>query len=284
MEFNEEYILQVENLSKRFSDKQVLSDVSFSVKKGSIFALIGPNGSGKTTTIRCVLDAIPKDGGKVKLFGSDYLPSVKKKIAVVSEDRKVFRYFTANDYEALWSAVYPNWDKRTYDTLIARYNFNLKQRVEDYSIGMKTLFFVILAISSGAELLILDEPTQHLDPTVRFEIMRLIKGITYEGRTALISSHEIFELEEYATDFAIIKSGVVIYSDSIDEAKEKHRIVGKGEEIAPGSIIGIVGDEVLIRVNEEDRGNKDVGRFPKLNDIVVGYLNSLEDRKTVPIV
>lgn len=269
----EEYVnvLELKNLSKRFSNKQVLSDISFSVRKGSIFALIGPNGAGKTTTIRCILDTIAKDGGDVMLFGESFNPSLKKHIAVVSEDRRVFRNFTANDYEKLWSTVYQNWNKQTYEILISRYNFDLSQKVQDYSIGMKTLFFVILAISSGAKLLILDEPTQHLDPTTRFEIMRLLKDVSNEGRTILISSHEIFELEEYATDFAIIKSGVVIYSDSIDEAKEKHRVIGKGENFSNGSPVGIVGDELLVKVNEEA---KDVGRYPKFNDIIIGYLNS----------
>lgn len=264
-------VLEVKYLSKRFTNKQVLSDISFSVKKGSIFALIGPNGAGKTTTIKCILDAISKDGGEINIFGESFKPFLKKQIAVVSEDRRVFRNFTANDYEKLWSTLYENWDRRTYETLMSRYNFDLSQKVQEYSIGMKTLFFVILAISSGAQLLILDEPTQHLDPTTRFEIMGLIKSVSNEGRTILISSHEIFELEEYATDFAIIKSGVVIYADSIDEAKEKHRVIGRGENFLSGTAIGIVGDELLVKVSEEA---KEIGRYPKFNDIVVGYLNS----------
>ncbi|MGC8820409.1 MAG: AAA family ATPase [Fervidobacterium sp.] len=188
---------------------------------------MGPNGAGKTTTIRCILDAIQKDSAEIDIFVRLYVPESKKYIAALSEERKVFRYFTANDYEMLWSILYPKWDKQTYDTLIARYNFDLSQRVENYSIGMKTLYFVILAISPGADLLILDEPMQHLDPTVRFEIMGLIRSVAHEGRSVIISSHEIFELEEYATDFAIIKSRMVIYYDSIDEAKEKHRIIKK---------------------------------------------------------
>ncbi|MCX7653944.1 MAG: ABC transporter ATP-binding protein [Fervidobacterium sp.] len=267
----DENVLEVRNLSKRFTNKQVLSDISFCVRKGSIFALIGPNGAGKTTTIKCILDVISKDSGEVVIFGEHFKPYVKKEIAVVSEDRRVLRNFTANDYEKLWASLYKNWNKRTFDVLMSRYSFNLAQKVDEYSIGMKTLFFVILAISSGSSLLILDEPTQHLDPTIRFEIMDLIKNAAKEGRTILVSSHEIFELEEYATDFAIIKSGVVIYTDSLDEAKEKHRVIGRGENFMAGEIIGLLGDELLVRLNEN---TINVGRYPKFNDIVVGYLNS----------
>lgn len=264
----QKYVIKVDGLSKRFGGKQVLSNISFSVDEGSIFALIGPNGAGKTTTIRCITDSIESDGGRIELFGQSINPTVKRSIAVVSEDRRVFRHFTALDYEALWSTLYPKWDSEVFKDFLARYNFDLKQRVETYSIGMKTLFFVALAVSSQAELLILDEPTQHLDPTTRFDIMTMLKAYAKDGRTILISSHEIFELEEYATDFAIIKQGKVIYTDSIDDAKEKHRIISEGDAMSRDGIVGIVGNEVLVKVD----GSESSGRYPRLNEIVVGYL------------
>jgi len=226
------------------------------------------NGAGKTTTIRCIMDSIENDGGKIELFGQSIDPAIKRNIAVVSEDRRVFRHFTALDYEALWSALYPKWDSDVFKDFLAKYNFDLKQRVETYSIGMKTLFFVALAVSSQAELLILDEPTQHLDPTIRFDIMTMLKSYAKEGRTILISSHEIFEIEEYATHFAIIKQGKVIYTDSIDDAKEKHRIISEGDLMSREGVVGIVGNEVLIKIENAESG----GRYPRLNEIVVGYL------------
>ncbi|WP_448374720.1 ABC transporter ATP-binding protein [Fervidobacterium sp.] len=269
VEGNYEILLSVQKLSKRFGNKQILADVSFDVKKGSIFALIGPNGAGKTTTIRCILKAIDADSGEVKFIGNRISMLSKQKIAAVSEDRQVFRNFSAYDYERLYSSVYPQWDKEIFNKLVAKYNFDLSQRVETYSIGMKTLFFVVLAISTNAQLLILDEPTQHLDPTVRYEVMRLIREYVSGERSCIISSHEMFELEEYATEFAIINAGRVIYTDSIDGAKERHRIFKTGESIGNGEVIGIVGDEILVKIYGE---NEDNGRFPKLQEIVVGYL------------
>ncbi|AMW33735.2 ATP-binding cassette domain-containing protein [Fervidobacterium islandicum] len=264
-----EVMLSVRKISKRFNNKQVLADVSFDVKKGSIFALIGPNGAGKTTTIRCILKAIDADSGIVEFMGEKINAVTKRKIAAVSEDRQVFRNFTAYDYERLYSSVYPQWDGEVFNRLVAKYNFDFSQRVETYSIGMKTLFLVVLAISTNAELLILDEPTQHLDPTVRYEVMRLIKEYASSGKSCIVSSHEMFELEEYATEFAIINAGKVIYTDSIDSAKEKHRVFRAGESIGTGDIIGIVGDEILVRVSGEVTES---GRFPKFQEIVVGYL------------
>ncbi|HBT26618.1 MAG TPA: ABC transporter ATP-binding protein [Pseudothermotoga sp.] len=259
-------MIKISNLRKQFSGNQVLSDVSFSIDTGSIFALIGPNGAGKTTTIRCILRAIEPDEGIIELFGEPFRWEMKKRIAVVNEDRAVFRNFTARDYAQIWSCLYPSWNDRIFSNFISKYNLNLLQKVESYSIGMKTLFFVGLCVSSQADILILDEPTEHLDPTIRLEIMSILKKYADLGKTILISSHEIYEIEEYATHFGIMKEGRIVYTDSIDTAKEIHRVVEKGESVGDGKIIGVVGSSLLIKTS------KDVGRFPKLNDIVIGYL------------
>ncbi|ABB14287.1 ABC transporter ATP-binding protein [Carboxydothermus hydrogenoformans] len=259
-------VLEVKNLSKQIRGKQILSNVSFSLEKGEVLALIGPNGAGKTTTIKCIINALKKDEGEVILFGKPFANEVKTRIAVVPEDRKVFRNFTAADYRSLWQGLYPAWNDAFFKDFVVRYNFNLNQKVESYSIGQRTLFLLGLALSSGAELLLLDEPTQHLDPTIRNEVIHLINQYARLGNSLLVSSHEIFELEEYATTFAIIKNGKVLYTDSIDDAKQKHRIIRRGESFKEGEVIGMIHDEILLKTSD------DIGMYPKLNHIVVGYL------------
>lgn len=137
-------MIRVEPLRKNFSGKQVLSDVSFSMEPGSILALVGPNGAGKTTTIRCITGVLKSDGGSITLFGERFehvdSSSVKEKIAVVPEDRSVFRNFSGEDYAQLWASLYPKWDETIFSNFVARYGFDLSQKVESYSIGMKTLF------------------------------------------------------------------------------------------------------------------------------------------------
>ncbi len=259
-------MIKVTNLSKKFGGKQVLSNVNFEVSKGSIFALVGRNGAGKTTTLRCIVGAIRPDYGSIELFGKPISSRVKERIAVVTEERLTFRNFTAENYARFWSQLYPTWSEQIFEEFSEKYNFDLSQKVETFSIGMKTLFFLSLAISSQADLLVLDEPTQHLDPTIRFEIIDTIKSYANFEKTVLISSHEIYEIEEYATHIGIIKEGRVVYTDSIDSAKENHRIVESNVAIADGQVIGLVGSNILVKTN------KDIGRFPKLNEIVVGYL------------
>ncbi|MBE3579878.1 MAG: ABC transporter ATP-binding protein, partial [Caldanaerobacter subterraneus] len=123
--------------------------------------------------------------------------------------------------------------------------------------------------STNAKLIILDEPTQHLDPATRFELIEIIKQYVNDKKgTILLSSHEIFELEEYATSFAIIKDGKILYTDSIDEAKQKHRIVRLNENIKGAKVIAVMNNEVLVKTEE------DIGEYPRLNQIIVGYLKS----------
>ncbi|GAV23177.1 ATP-binding cassette domain-containing protein [Carboxydothermus pertinax] len=259
-------VLEVKNLSKQIRGKQILSDISFSLGKGEVLALIGPNGAGKTTTIKCIINAIKKDEGEVILFGKPFANEVKTRIAVVPEDRKVFRNFTAADYRSLWQSLYPAWNDQFFKDFVVKYNFNLNQKVESYSIGQRTLFLLGLALSSGTDLLLLDELTQHLDPTIRNEVIHLINQYARLGNSLLVSSHEIFELEEYATAFAIIKNGKVLYTDSIDDAKQKHRIIRRGESFKEGEVIGMIHDDILLKTSD------DIGMYPKLNQIVVGYL------------
>lgn len=260
-------VVKIKNLSKNFGSKRILNDISIDIPEGEIFSLIGPNGAGKTTTMRCIFGDLRPDNGEIEVFGKKLKSSVKSKIAVMTEDRLNFKRFTGNDYVNLWKMLYPNWNEKIFSSFAMHYNFGLNDKVDTYSMGTKTLFHLALCIASGAELLILDEPTQNLDPVIRQEILDVLKKFASdEGRTIIISSHEIYELEEISSCFAIIKEGRILYSDSIDDAKEKHRVVERGEIIPQGTIIGNSGNETIVKTEEE------AGRYATFREIVLAYL------------
>lgn len=260
-------IVRVENLQKSFSGKLVLNGVNFDVEEGEIFALIGPNGAGKTTTLRCIYGDLSPSGGRIELFGKNFSQKIKKRIAVMNEERETFRRFTGSDYVKMWSLLYPKWSNKIFSNFALHYRFDLKQDVKTYSIGMKTVFYIALTVASDADILILDEPTQHLDPLIRSEILKVINDYAVEQKkTIIISSHEIYELEEISTSFAIIKEGKVLYSDTVDDAKASHRLISRDEKVPQGEVVGLVGDDTLVKTG------KDVGRFPKFKEIVLGYL------------
>lgn len=264
-------ILEVKNLSKRIGGKQILADVSFSVQRGEVLALIGPNGAGKTTTLKCIINATSKDTGEILVCGKPFEPSLKKNIAFVSEQRRVFSRLTLEDYYKMYQALYPNWDDLFFKSFLSYYGFSTNQELSKFSMGQRTIILIILALSTNADLVLLDEPTDNLDPTVRFELIQLIRQYAQEKNKAIVvSSHEIFELEEYATNIAIIKGGKILYCDSVDDAKQKHRIVSSIANLKNAEIIGLLNGEVLIKTEEE------IGDYPRFNQIVIGYLKGKE--------
>ncbi|HEU24308.1 MAG: ABC transporter ATP-binding protein [Mesoaciditoga sp.] len=261
-----EKIVNVRNIVKKFGEKVVLNNISFSVNYGEIFGLIGPNGAGKTTTLRCLYGDLFPDRGEIEIFGNKFDQNKKDRIAVLTESRISFSKFRGEDYRRLWSMLYPKWNEEIFNNFIMHYNLDLRERVENYSAGMRVVMNLALTISSGAELLILDEPTLNLDPVIKTDALRVFKDfVKEENRSIVISSHEIYELEEIADAFAIIKEGRIIYTDTVDEAKSKHRIGGRNEKIS-GTIVGTVGDEILYRTD------KDEGRYPTLMEISIAYI------------
>ena len=262
-------IIEVNDLVKNFNSKPVLNKINFNVNEGEIFSLIGPNGAGKTTTLRCLYGELKPDSGSIRLFSNELNSKIKTKISVMTEDRLTFSNFKGSDYHKVWRMLYPNFNDETFSNFVLHYNLDMGQKVDRYSMGMKTLFYIALTISSGADLLLLDEPTQNLDPVIRAEILGVLRKYANEtNKTIVISSHEIYELEEISSSFAIIREGKILYSDDMDSAKEKHRMIRKGEPIPSGEVIANFEQEVLVKTDE------DIGRFPTLNEIVLAYLKS----------
>jgi len=255
--------VEVKNLGKKFGSVVAIVDVSFEVEDG-IFVLIGPNGAGKTTTLRCLSGEIAPDMGEIKVFGKK-VEEVKEKIAVLREDRRVFSNMKVKDYEELYSLIYPKWNPILFRRLVLHFNIPGDQPVEKFSAGMKTLFLLSLVISSGAELLLLDEPTQGLDPMKKEEVMKILREAG-EERVLIVASHHLEEIEMLADNFAIINEGKVVYRDNLDNAKEKHRIIQASELTEEDEIIGVLEDGMLVKTE------RDVGRYSRFREIVLSYI------------
>lgn len=267
MNLKEDVMIRLSQVKKSFKDKQVLIDINFEVKKGEIFALIGPNGAGKTTTLKLIGGLLRPTGGRVEVLNVNNPEMVKSKIFMLNEGRIAFYEFKVSDYKELYQSLYPSFNEKLFDNIIVHYLISPDERVDKLSAGMKTLFFLALGMASGAEILLLDEPTHNLDPIKKDEVLKLIRNFSQERDVAIvISSHEIYELEEVISSFAVIREGKVLYRDTLDNAKDSHRIVGEGETIPGGEIIAHVEGGTLIKTNE------DVGKYPGFKDIVVGYL------------
>lgn len=225
--------LEVSNLSKTYESFQ-LRDISFTLPKGYIMGLIGPNGSGKTTTIKLILNMIKRESGTVKVMGLDSVTdekSVKTNIGVVFDSNYFCDEWTVAQAEIVISSFYDNWDTQKFNDLLKKFRIATDKKVKELSRGMQMKLMVACAFSYDAKLLILDEPTSGLDPVSRDELLNILSGYIEDGEhSVLFSTHITSDLEQVADYITYINFGELFFSGSRDEFLDMFRIVKGGRE------------------------------------------------------
>ena len=228
-----EYILECKNLCKSFRKKQILKDVSFKVAPGDILAFIGPNGSGKTTTIKLILGLQKIDSGIVLINGFDITKEYTKAIAKVGsivENPDSYMYLTGWQNLRIIANCYPKiTDERIKE--IVKY-VGLEQRINDkvskYSLGMRQRLGIAASLLNAPNVLILDEPTNGLDPEGIKDLRNLLKKLAQDGMGILISSHNLSELESFCNKVCIIDNGSIVTSSNVKELKSNaNRVIFK---------------------------------------------------------
>lgn len=222
----DEPILKCENLCKSFGKKQILKNISLEVKQGDILGFIGPNGAGKTTTIKLILGLQSIDGGTVKINGYDIKKNFEKAISGVGtivENPDLYMYLTGYENLKLIKNLYENVDENRIKEVVKL--VKLEQRINDkvskYSLGMRQRLGIAQAILHKPNLLILDEPTNGLDPEGIKELRDLLKCLAKKEKMGIvISSHNLSELESFCNKVTIIKNGEIVETSSINEVKK----------------------------------------------------------------
>lgn len=219
-------ILDVKNLHKSFGGKNVLSDVSFSLNEGEILGFIGPNGAGKTTTIKLILGLQSIDSGEVTINGfdvkKDFVHAITKVGAIV-ENPDMYMYLSGRKNLELIARTYEGITKERIEEVIALVGLGnrIHDKVSKYSLGMRQRLGIAASLLNHPNLLILDEPTNGLDPEGIKELRDLLKMLAKkENLGVLISSHNLAELESFCTNVCIIQNGVIIDSTSVSEIKK----------------------------------------------------------------
>ena len=221
----QEIILKCEDLHKTMGKKEILKGVSISMQAGDILGFIGPNGAGKTTTIKLILGLQSITSGSVKINGYDIQKDFTKaieKVGTIVENPDMYMYLTGYENLKLIANLYPNVDKKRIEEVIAL--VGLKNRIHDkvskYSLGMRQRLGIAQAILHKPNLLILDEPTNGLDPEGMKEVRDLLKLLAEKEKMAiLISSHNLAELENLCNKISIIKNGQIVETNEIEEVK-----------------------------------------------------------------
>ena len=220
-------LLEVKNVSKSFGKKKVLKDISFSLSSGEILGFIGPNGSGKTTTIKLILGLQSIDSGSVFINNYDVSKNFSKaieKVGAIVENPDMYLYLSGRKNLELVARMYKGITKDRIEEIIKLVGLEsrIKDKVSKYSLGMRQRLGIAASILHKPNLLILDEPTNGLDPEGIKELRSLlVKLAKEEGVGILISSHNLSELENFCTNICILKNGEIIEDTSVKEVKQK---------------------------------------------------------------
>ena len=218
-------ILRIKNLNKSFGKKKILKNVSFNVNEGDILGFIGPNGAGKTTTIKMILGLQSINSGTVTINGYDIKKNFEKaieKVGTIVENPDLYMYLSGYDNLKLISNLYKNVDKKRIDEVIkiVKLETRINDKVSKYSLGMRQRLGIAQALLHKPNLLILDEPTNGLDPEGIKELRDIIKRLaTKEKVGVVISSHNLSELESFCNKIVIIKNGEIVETNELKKVK-----------------------------------------------------------------
>ena len=208
-------ILRLENVRKTYPSF-TLKDVSFSVKPGQIMGFIGRNGAGKTTTLKCIMNLIHYESGKISAFETDMSKNElenKQRIGFALSELNYYPNKTIRQLMNVTKRFYKKFDEKKFNEACRLFNLNIDKKLEELSSGMKVKYSVVIALSHHAEFLILDEPTSGLDPVSRDEILDIFRQIVKnKDRAILFSTHITSDLDKCASDITYIHDGEIIYS------------------------------------------------------------------------
>lgn len=219
-------ILQVRNLTKRFGKFTALDGVNFEVDKGEIYGFIGPNGAGKSTTLRILLGILQATSGEARLFGKDAwrdAVDIHKKIAYVPGDANLWPNLTGGEVIDLFTRLRGKNDPEKREELIQKFKLDPTKKCGTYSKGNRQKVSLIAAFSSEADLYILDEPTSGLDPLMEQVFQECVIDLKRRGKSVLLSSHILSEVEKLCDKVAIIREGRIIETGTLQELRHLTR-------------------------------------------------------------
>lgn len=280
-----ETILSINNLDKKFGSVHAVNDLSFEIKKGNVYGILGPNGSGKSTTLGIILNVVNKTSGSFSWFdGSLSTHQALKKVGAIIERPNFYPYMSAIENLKLVCKI----KEIPYDKIEEKLKtVNLYERrhskFKTFSLGMKQRLAIASALLNDPEILILDEPTNGLDPQGIHEIRQIIKDIAANGTTILLASHLLDEVEKVCSHVVVIRQGIKLYSGRVDEMtaskgffelNAESELEKLKELLANHNAIGSVKEEQgkLIAVLTDDLSASELNGYLFKNGITLSHL------------
>ena len=229
----DERVIETHQLTKRFGQFNAVEALDLNVNAHQITGFLGRNGAGKSTTIKMLLGMTHPTSGTGTLLGRNIDDpnenrDARRNIAYVGEDKQLYAYFTVEELVRFTRSFYADWRPEVAERLLADYELPAKRKVRALSKGMRTKLALLLALSRKPALLILDEPSEGLDPVAIEELLQTLVGAAGEGTTIFFSSHQIAEVERIADRVCILDHGTLVEEFSLDELQQDYRRVTLG--------------------------------------------------------
>jgi ABC-2 type transport system ATP-binding protein len=241
------FAIETEGLTKYYGDFEAVRGLTMRVPKGTITGFLGQNGAGKSSTIRMLLGMSRPTRGAGHVLDYDIADEkqsieMRKRVAYVGEDKRLYDYMTVGQMIRFTRAFYPGWRDDVEKRLLDEFRLPLDRLTRKLSKGMRTQTALLLAFARGAELLILDEPTEGLDPVMAEKLLELVVGAAADGATVFFSSHQIAEVEQIADRILLIDRGQLLLDTSLDMiAQDFRRIRGVYDAPLPTGALAVDG-------------------------------------------
>ncbi|MDR0884931.1 MAG: ABC transporter ATP-binding protein [Clostridiales Family XIII bacterium] len=215
-------MIVINGLTKTFDDVIALENFNMTVKKGSIYGLIGTNGAGKTTLLKLLSGVLKADSGTIRIDDEVVYenPAIKERLSFIPDDLQFFAVYTLNEISKYFARIYDKWNDALFDEIIAEFHLDKKKKLSRFSKGMQKQAVFAVSLATSPDFLILDEPIDGLDPLVRKTVWSYIISASAERQmTTLISSHNLREMEGICDAVGIIDKGEMILEKELDELR-----------------------------------------------------------------
>jgi ABC-2 type transport system ATP-binding protein len=257
-------MIEVNGIEKAFGNNNIIRDVSFSVKAGSIYGLLGSNGAGKTTIMRMIAGILRQDTGGISVLNEQVDVSIKQRMVFIPDILYFLPQYTMRQLANYYASFYENWDEERYKKLTNLFHIDEKKKVSHFSKGLQRQVIFILSLSVKPDVLMLDEPFDGLDAVVRKKVRSLIiQDVAEREMSVLLSSHNLREVEEICDHVGILHQGEILLERDLDELKEDvHKVQvafkDSGERLLAASELEILykekrGSVLLLIVKGDER-------------------------------
>jgi ABC-2 type transport system ATP-binding protein len=240
-----QWVIETRALVKRFGHTRALDGLDLAVRAGSVHAFLGPNGAGKSTALRVLLGLLAADSGEATLLGGDPwrdAVALHRRLAYVPGDVTLWPNLTGGETIDVLGALRGKVNERRRNELIERFELDPRKKGRAYSKGNRQKVALIAALASDVELYLFDEPTSGLDPLMEAEFQRCVRELREAGRTVLLSSHILAEVEALCDEVSIVRSGRVVDGGSLEDLRHLTRTTIVAETVAaPDALAGLAG-------------------------------------------